>query len=147
MTSNIDAVSGTPVCDRADRQKLSTLPWILIALVFVVAILLRQVVPLNTDVSWLLVIGERVLDGQRLYVDIVEINPPMAVFAYLPGIAVARALGVDPKNSPAALLLTLAAPSLVATARILRLSLRLSHVRLASLAIWAAAVVTVLPMQ
>ena len=91
MTSNIDAVSGTPICDQGDRQKLSTLPWILIALVFVVAILLRQVVPLNTDVSWLLVIGERVLDGQRLYVDIVEINPPMAVFAYLPGIALARA--------------------------------------------------------
>src|ERR1700694_6056243 len=134
MTSNIDAVSGTPVCDRADRQKLSPLAWLLIALVFAVAILLRQIVPLNTDVSWLLTIGERVLDGQRLYVDIVEINPPMAVFAYLPGIAVARALGVDPKNVTDALIMMLAASSLVATARVLRLSRLLSHVRLASLA-------------
>jgi hypothetical protein len=147
MTSNIDAVSGTPVCDRADRQKLSPLPWILIALVFVVAILLRQVVPLNTDVSWLLVIGERVLDGQRLYVDIVEINPPMAVFAYLPGIALARALGLDPGNVTDGLILTLAAASLLATSRILRLSSMLDNVRWASLAIWAAAVVTVLPMH
>src|SRR5713101_4776931 len=98
MTSNIDAVSRIPLCDLAVRVKPSPLLWFLIALVFVVAIVLRQVVPLNTDVSWLLTIGERVLDGQRLYVDIVEINPPMAVLAYLPGIAVARALGVDPKN-------------------------------------------------
>jgi hypothetical protein len=147
MNSNIGAVSNVPLCNPADREKLSPLAWLLIALVFAVAILLRQIVPLNTDVSWLLTIGERVLDGQRLYVDIVEINPPMAVFAYLPGVALARALGVDPKNVTDALILILAASSLLATARILRLSLLLSHVRLASLAIWAAAVVTVLPMQ
>src|SRR5258706_12634221 len=107
MTSNIDAVSGTSICDQADRQKLSPLPWILIALVFVVAILLRQVVPLNTDVSWLLVIGERVVDGQRLYVDIVEINPPRAVFAYLPRIALARPRGPAPGNITAGLVLPL----------------------------------------
>jgi hypothetical protein len=147
MNSNIGAVSNVPLCNPADRAKLSPLAWLLIALVFAVAILLRQIVPLNTDVSWLLTIGERVLDGQRLYVDIVEINPPMAVFAYLPGIAVARALGVDPKNVTDALIMMLAASSLLATARVLRLSLLLSHVRLASLAMWAAAVVTMLPMQ
>jgi hypothetical protein len=147
MTSNIDAVSQIPLCNPAQREKLSPLAWLVIALIFGVAILLRQVIPLNTDVSWLLTIGERVLDGQRLYADIVEINPPMAVFAYLPGIALARALGVDPKNVTDALILTLAAASLLATARILRLSTLLGHMRLASLAIWAAAVVTVLPMQ
>src|SRR3979490_1801108 len=145
MTSNTDAVSRLPLSGPADRAQ--PLRWLSIALVFVVAVLLRQIVPVKTDVSWLLTIGERVLDGQRLYVDIVEINPPMAVFAYLPGIAVARALGVDPKNVTDALILILAAASLVATARVLRLSLLLSHARLASLAIWAAAVVTVLPMQ
>src|SRR3981081_1771270 len=95
MTSNTDAVSRLPLSGPADRAQ--PLRWLSIALVFVVAVLLRQVVPLNTDVGWLLTIGERVLDGQRLYVDIVEINPPMAVMAYLPGIALARALGLDPK--------------------------------------------------
>ena len=94
-TSNIDAVSRPPLSRPVDREKRSFLPWISIAAVFAAAMLLRQVVPLNVDVSWLLVIGERVLDGQRLYVDIVEINPPMAVFAYLPGIALARAIGLD----------------------------------------------------
>src|SRR6202011_5143475 len=109
----------------------SPLDALMIALVLAVAILLRQIVPLNTDVSWLLTIGERVLDGQRLYVDIVEINPPMAVFRSLPGVALARALGVHPKNVTDDLILILAASSLLATARILRLSLLLSHVRLA----------------
>src|ERR1700680_4806398 len=130
MTLSTDAASRLPLSGPADREHLSPLWWLSIALVFAVAILLRQIVPLNTDVSWLLTIGERVLDGQRLYVDIVEINPPMAVFAYLPGIAVARALGVDPKNVTDALILILAAASLVATARVLRLSLLLNHLRL-----------------
>src|SRR5260221_14444665 len=129
MNSNIGAVSNVPLCNPADRGKLSPLAWVLIALIFAVAIRLRQIVPLNTDVSWLLTIGERVLDGQRLYVDIVEINPPMAVFAYLPGIAVARALGLDPGNITDGLILTLAAASLLATSRILRLSSMLDNVR------------------
>ncbi|SDT26955.1 hypothetical protein [Bradyrhizobium canariense] len=147
MTSNIDAVSRIPLRDSADREKLSLLPWFLIALVFAVAILLRQVVPLNTDVSWLLTVGERVLDGERLYVDIVEINPPMSVLAYLPGIVLARALGLDPKYVIDTQILLLAAASLLVTARILRLSSMLDKVRWASLAIWAAAVLTILPMH
>src|SRR5882724_9306383 len=97
MTSNIDAVSRSPLRSPADRETRLLWPWALIVLVFVLAILLRQMVPLNTDVSWLLTVGERVLDGKRLYLDIVEINPPMAVLAYLPGIALARALGLNPK--------------------------------------------------
>jgi hypothetical protein len=147
MTSNIDAVSRIPLCDPTDRDRLSPLPWVLVALVFVVAILLRQVLPLNTDVSWLLTIGERVLDGQRLYVDIVEINPPMAVLAYLPGVALARTLGLDPKYVIDAQILLLAAASLLVTWRILTLSSTLDRVRWASLAIWGAAVLTILPMQ
>jgi hypothetical protein len=147
MTSNIDAVSCAPLCDPAGQLKPSLLPWFLVALVFAVAIVLRQVVPLNTDVSWLLTIGERVLDGQRLYVDIVEINPPMAVLAYLPGIALARALGHDPKYVIDAQILLMAAASLLVTSRILSLSSMLDNVKWVSLAVWAAAVLTILPMH
>src|ERR1700729_2521834 len=111
MTSNIDAASPRiPAYDPADRTQLS--PWLLIALVFVAAIGLRLVVPLNTDVAWLLTVGERVLDGQRLYSDIVEINPPMAVLSMLPGIALARALGVEPQVVIDAQMLLLAAASM-----------------------------------
>jgi hypothetical protein len=142
MTSNYDAASRIP----AARAKLSPLPWLPIALVFVAVIGLRLVVPLNTDVAWLLTVGERVLDGQRLYSDIVEINPPMAVLALLPGIALARALGLDPKYVIDAQILLLAIASMLATARILRLSSALDPVKWVPLGIWTAAVLTVLPM-
>jgi hypothetical protein len=147
MTSNIDAASPRiPAYDPADRTQLSPWPWLLIALVFVAAIGLRLVVPLNTDVAWLLTVGERVLDGQRLYSDIVEINPPMAVLSMLPGIALARALGVEPQVVIDAQMLLLAAASMLVTARILRLSSALDPVKWVSLGIWAAAVLTILPM-
>jgi hypothetical protein len=123
------------------------MPLLLTGLVFLAAILLRQVVPLNTDVSWLLVVCERMLDGQHLYRDIVEINPPMAAFAYLPGVALARVLGVDPRHVIDAQLLLLAAASLFAVSRILRLSPSLSPLNWGPLVIWAAAVVAVLPMH
>jgi hypothetical protein len=147
MTSKIAAGARIPLCHPADRERLSRLPWLLLAFVFVVAIMLRQVLPLNTDVSWLLTIGERVLDGQRLYVDIVEINPPMAVLAYLPGVALARALGMDPKYVIDAQILLLAAASLLVTWRILLISSTLDSVRSVSLAIWATVVLTILPMR
>jgi hypothetical protein len=130
-----------------DRETLSFLSWLLIAALFAAAMLLQQHLPLNLDVSWLLIAGERVLDGARLYVDIVEINPPMAVFAYLPGIALARATGLDSAVVTDGLVLTLAAVSLLAACRILRLSVKLDHVRLSFLAAWAVVVVAILPMN
>ena len=78
MTSEFDTASLRSPSGTAGRDGLAPMPLLLIGVVFAIAIGLRQVVPLNTDVSWLLVIGERMLDGQRLYRDIIEINPPMA---------------------------------------------------------------------
>jgi hypothetical protein len=145
MTPKIDAVSRPSLLGSAQRAGLA--PMLAIGVVFVVAILMRQVVPLNTDVSWLLVVGERMLDGQHLYRDIVEINPPMAAFAYLPGVALARALGVDPRHVIDAQLLLLAAASLLAASRILRLSPAFAGLNWAPFAVWAAAIVTILPMH
>ena len=98
MTSEFSAASLRSSPESAGREGLAPMPLLLIGVVFAIAILLRQVVPLNTDVSWLLVVCERMLDGQHLYRDIVEINPPMAAFAYLPAVALARALGIDPRH-------------------------------------------------
>src|SRR5512144_332627 len=145
MTSEFDAASLRSPPGTAAREGVTLL--LPIGLVFLVAIVLRQVVPLNTDVSWLLVVCERMLDGQHLYRDIIEINPPMAAFAYLPGVALARVLGIDPRHVIDAQLLLLAAASLLAVSRILRLSLSLSPLNRGPLAIWAAAVVTILSMH
>ena len=152
MVSTVDthkmyAVAGPSPSQADDRETLSSLSWLLMVALFAAAMLLQQRLPLNLDVSWLLVAGERVLDGERLYVDIVEINPPMAVFAYLPAIALARATGLDSAVVTDGLVLTLAAVSLLAACRILRLSAKLDHVRLSFLALWAVAVVAILPMN
>lgn len=147
MTSQLNAASLRSPSDSAARAALVPMPLILTGVVFIIAIVLRQVVPLNTDVSWLLVIGERMLDGQRLYRDIIEINPPMAPFAYLPGVALARLLGVDPRHVIDAQLFLLAAASLFVVSRILRLSPAMAPMRSGAFAVWAAAVLTILPMH
>jgi hypothetical protein len=147
MTSEFSAASLRSPPFSAARAGLAPMPLLLIGVVFAIAILLRQVVPLNTDVSWLLVIGERMLDGQRLYRDIIEINPPMAPFAYLPGVALARVLGVDPRHVIDAQLLLLAAASLFIVSRILRLSPATAPLKSGAFAVWAAAIVTILPMN
>ena len=147
MTSEFSAVSSHSPSGSAGREGLAPMPLLLTGVVFLVAILLRQFVPLNTDVSWLLVVCERMLDGQHLYRDIIEINPPMAAFAYLPGAALARVLGVDPRHVIDAQLLLLAAASLVAVSRILRLSPALAQGNWAAFVVWAAAVMTILPMH
>jgi hypothetical protein len=147
MTSEFSAASLRPPSGMAGREGLAPMPLLLIGVVFAIAVGLRQVVPLNTDVSWLFVIGERMLDGQRLYRDIIEINPPMAPFAYLPGVALARVLGVDPRHVIDAQLLLLAAASLFAVSRILLLSPATAPSRSGAFAVWAAAVVTILPMH
>ncbi|MGJ5178035.1 hypothetical protein ACQR16_26775 [Bradyrhizobium oligotrophicum] len=146
MSTPTDAVTRQTLAPPA-HERLAVTPWLLIGAVFMVAILLRQVVPLNTDVSWLLVVGERMLDGQHLYRDIIEINPPMAAFAYLPGVALGRVLHVDPRHVVDAQLLLLAAASLFATSRIIRLSPMSAAVSWGPFAIWAAAVLTILPMH
>jgi hypothetical protein len=64
---------------------------------------------LNPDVAWLLTVGERMLDGQQLYVDILELNPPMSALLYLPMVALAGwlSLPAEPLVVAAILLLTL----------------------------------------
>lgn len=67
---------------------------------FVLAVFGIAVVPvflgvLNHDVAWYLHIADRVLAGDRLYVDVVEINPPLIVWLNIPPILLAHALGVS----------------------------------------------------
>jgi hypothetical protein len=49
----------------------------------------------RSDTAFLLYAAERVLDGARLYVDVVEINPPLIVALNLPAVVLARAVGVS----------------------------------------------------
>jgi hypothetical protein len=55
-----------------------------VALVVVVALVAQFTLPLNADAQWILMTAERVVRGQRLYQDILEINPPLVVWLDIP---------------------------------------------------------------
>jgi len=92
MAMDVDAEPCSP--ERLGVVVKRLAPWLCLAALFVLAVTLRHVLPANIDVSWLLTVAERVSDGQRLYLDVIETNPPMAVLIYTPAVAIARALGV-----------------------------------------------------
>jgi hypothetical protein len=132
----------TPASDRSRRRRLG---WLLLAAVLAVAVALRHMVAAGTDVSWLLTVGEWVLDGRRLYADIVETNPPIAVWAYLPGLLLARAAHLRAETVTDALVFAGIAAAMWTAVRILRRAPQPAHGW--PLALVCAAVLTLLPMQ
>src|ERR1700754_3045685 len=66
---------------------------LLAVLGFVLFIMLRS--PLKDDIAWLLYVARRWLAGRELYVDVVEVNPPLIVWISAIPIQLASALGID----------------------------------------------------
>jgi hypothetical protein len=97
-----------------------------IAVAAVVAAVAMQAIwlPIDADVSWLITVSERVLAGDRLYLDIVEVNPPASVWLYLPLVWLAKLLAVRPE---AVVVLGFAAAGLVSVYASVKLAKRLSE--------------------
>ena len=74
----------------------------------------------DVDVAWLLTLAEKMLAGQRPYVDIFEANPPMSILMYLPAIVAGRAVGAAPDSMVIVLALLAAVASLALCGRILK---------------------------
>jgi hypothetical protein len=53
-------------------------PEVVVIATVAVLIVFRQ--PLNLDVAWYFVAARRWLDGARLYVDVLEVNPPLVIW-------------------------------------------------------------------
>ncbi len=68
-----------------------------LALLGLATLFVWPTVALVDDVSWLITVCERILDGQRLYVDVIEANPPASVWLYLPAVALSRLIWVAPE--------------------------------------------------
>ncbi len=51
--------------------------------------------PLKDDIAWLLYVARRWLAGRELYIDVVEVNPPLIVWISAIPIGLARWLNVD----------------------------------------------------
>jgi hypothetical protein len=75
-------------------------------------------IPLDADVSWLITVCERVLDGDRLYVGVLEVNPPASVWLYMPLVWLARMIGAKPEALIAAGFVAGAIGSLAATRKL-----------------------------
>jgi hypothetical protein len=85
-----------------------------------IAILLQARYGLLGDVSWLITLDEKWLDGATPYRDFIEINPPASLLLYWPAVALARFLGVWPEFTVAAFGFLSIAASLTLSLVILR---------------------------
>ena len=119
--------------------------WLPLVAVFGLAMVLRGVVLANADVSWGLTMAEKFLDGQRLYVDIGEVNPPATTFLYVVPAWLARVSGVRAEFIVAVLVLLAAAGSIWSAGRILLRANLLEGWDGWQLATIAAAALTILP--
>lgn len=131
--------------DKERRTSLGVRPAIVAGLAALVAIAVQTLwIPIDADVSWLITVSERVLAGDRLYVDIFEVNPPASVWLYLPLVWLAQLIGARPEAIVAAAFVAAGLGSVFTT---LRLASRLDHAPHPS---WLAGVVgfiaLVLPM-
>jgi hypothetical protein len=81
------------------RPRLMFRPTLLIAFAAAVITALVQsfLVPIDCDVSWLTTVNEKMLAGQRLYVDIIEVNPPASIWLYTPFVWLAHQLQLRPE--------------------------------------------------
>jgi hypothetical protein len=84
----------------------------------VVGAAMSAVRPVDVDVGWLLTLGEKMLAGQRPYVDFFEANPPMSILLYLPAVLLGRIIDVAPEIVVNGLVLTAAVASLWLSGRI-----------------------------
>lgn len=72
-------------------------PLVLSALVLALAPLWQLRYGVIPDSSWIITMCERVLAGDRLYVDLIETNPPFTVWMFLPPVMLAQVLGIAPE--------------------------------------------------
>ena len=76
------------------RSAVALIP-LLAALGFILFTTLSS--PLKDDIAWLLYVAQQWLTGRQLYVDLIEVNPPMIVWILALPVALSAALGVAAK--------------------------------------------------
>src|SRR3954454_18199857 len=81
------------------RNRPTRGPALLIGLgaALIAALIQSLFLTVDCDVSWLITVNEKMLAGQRLYADIVEVNPPASIWLYTPFVWFAHALHLRPE--------------------------------------------------
>ncbi len=79
----------------AARPAVTAISVVLLLLVLGIVLFTMLRSPLKDDIAWLLYVARRWLAGRELYVDVVEVNPPLIVWISAIPIQLASALGID----------------------------------------------------
>jgi hypothetical protein len=81
----------------AKRDPVNAISLLLLLCVLTVVMFAALRSPLKDDIAWLLYVARRWLAGRELYVDVIEVNPPLIVWLSAIPLAVARWLDVNPQ--------------------------------------------------
>jgi hypothetical protein len=78
------------------REAVSAAAWAALAALLIACtagFVSFMLLPVNGDVSWLLVVCGRLLDGAQLNIDMIEVNPPFSIWLYMPYALLERLVG------------------------------------------------------
>ncbi len=119
-TRTIKAAALGAECVSAEmRPLLDPHPALAAGLAALVAIAIQILwIPIDADVSWLITVSERLLAGDRLYIDIFELNPPASVWLYVPLVWLAQLIGARPEAIVAAGFVGAGLVSVIASVRL-----------------------------
>jgi hypothetical protein len=69
--------------------------FVVIAALFALQAYLRFQADAFPDVAWFIYVADQLLHGKTLYVDIMEVNPPLGIWLVVPGVWIAEKLNID----------------------------------------------------
>jgi len=121
-----------------DWQAIPRLAPVALAAIVALALYFRATSPLGHDSTWLLLATQQMLDGWELHRDILEVNPPLAVWINLPPVLAADVLGVRAEPVFVAYTFALAALSLGVIAALLRRAAELTGMERSAAVVGAA---------
>lgn len=95
---------------------------VIISILFAAQAYLRFQSDIIQDCAWFIYVAERLLNGQTLYADIKEVNPPLGMWMIVPIIWLAKALSISAVSATYSALLGMTAATLLLCNRYLRLN-------------------------
>jgi len=96
----------------------ASLTLLMVALAIVLFTAMRT--PLKDDIAWLLYVARRWMAGRELYVDVVEVNPPLIIWISAIPIRISALLGIDPQRAAIPFFATIVLACAAWTAALLR---------------------------
>ena len=82
----------------ADRAAVTVASVVLLGAALSVMLFAAMRTPLKDDIAWLLYVARRWMAGRELYVDLVEVNPPLIVWLSAIPIQLGAWIGIDPQR-------------------------------------------------